>query len=70
LVLGGLVAAYQYVIGYTPDVEVLGCSLDVSCTERHIWEFGFVDFPFMSLVAFSLIGTLMLWAPPAGKADA
>lgn len=63
VVIGVVLAAYQYVISYVPDTEVLGCSLDVSCTERYIWEFGFVDFPFMSLVSFSLIATLMLWAP-------
>lgn len=56
---GGVIALYQYVLGYLPDAEVLGCSIDVSCTERYIWEFGFIDFPFMSLVAFAAIGCLL-----------
>jgi len=64
MVIGSILALYQYIIGYVPDAEVLGCSLDVSCTERYIWEFGFVDFPFMSLVGFSLMIALMLWASP------
>lgn len=63
-VIGGIFAAYQYVLGYFPDAEVLGCSIDVSCTERYIWEFGFVDFPFMSLVAFAFIGCLLACSPP------
>jgi disulfide bond formation protein DsbB len=61
--IGGLIAAYQYVLGYMPDAEVLGCSIDVSCTERFIWEFGFVDFPFMSLVAFAAIACLLACFP-------
>jgi hypothetical protein len=61
--IGGLIALYQYVLGYLPDAEVLGCSIDVSCTERYVWEFGFVDFPFMSLVAFALIGCLLACSP-------
>jgi disulfide bond formation protein DsbB len=64
MVIGAILALYQYIIGYIPDAEVLGCSLDVSCTERYIWEFGFVDFPFMSFVGFSLMISLMLWASP------
>ncbi len=64
MVIGAVLALYQYIIGYMPDAEILGCSLDVSCTERYIWEFGFVDFPFMSFVGFSLMISLMLWASP------
>ena len=64
MAIGAILALYQYVIGYMPDAEILGCSLDVSCTERYIWEFGFVDFPFMSFVGFSLMISLMLWASP------
>jgi disulfide bond formation protein DsbB len=63
VVIGGLLALYQYVLGYFPDAEVLGCSIDVSCTERYVWEFGFVDFPFMSLVAFASIGCLVACSP-------
>ena len=62
--IGGLLALYQYIVGYFPDAEILGCSLEVSCTERYIWEFGFVDFPFMSFVGFSLMIALMLWTSP------
>ena len=42
-----------------PDADVLGCSIDVSCTTRYVWEFGFVDFPFMSFVSFAAIGCLL-----------
>ena len=69
MVIGAVFALYQYIISYTPDVEVLGCSLDVSCTERFIWEFGFVDFPFMSLVGFSFMISLMLWTSPDDRTE-
>jgi disulfide bond formation protein DsbB len=69
MVIGGVLALYQYIIGYIPDAEVLGCSLDVSCTERYIWEFGFVDFPFMSFVGFSFMISLMLWASPGDQTE-
>jgi disulfide bond formation protein DsbB len=69
MVIGAVLALYQYVISYTPDAEVLGCSLDVSCTERFIWEFGFVDFPFMSFVGFSFMISLMLWTSPGRNTE-
>lgn len=69
MVIGGVFALYQYIIGYFPDAEILGCSLDVSCTERYIWEFGFVDFPFMSFVGFSLMISLMLWSSPGDRTE-
>ncbi len=68
MVIGAVLALYQYVIGYVPDAEILGCSIDVSCTERYVWEFGFVDFPFMSFVGFSFMMALMLWASPDDRA--
>ncbi len=69
MVIGAILAIYQYIIGYIPDAEILGCSLDVSCTERYIWEFGFVDFPLMSFVGFSLMISLMLWASPGDQTE-
>ncbi len=63
VVIGALFALYQYVLGYFPDSEVLGCSIDVSCTERYVWEFGFIDFPFMALVGFGFVGCLLACAP-------
>ena len=68
VLIGGLIAAYQYLLGYLPTTEILGCSIDVSCTERYIWEFGFVDFPFMSLVSFAAIGCL-LWCSSTRPGD-
>jgi disulfide bond formation protein DsbB len=67
MIIGAILALYQYIIGYTPDAEILGCSLDVSCTERYIWEFGFVDFPFMSFAGFSFMISLMLWTSPGDR---
>ncbi|MDH3470137.1 MAG: hypothetical protein OEM94_02350, partial [Acidimicrobiia bacterium] len=65
----GTIALYQYVLGFMPDAKILGCSLDVSCTERFLWEFGFIDFPLMSLVAFGLVVILVLKAREPGHQE-
>jgi len=68
-VIGATIALYQYVLGFMPDAEILGCSLDVSCTERFLWEFGFIDFPLMSLIAFALVVILVLKAREPGHQE-
>jgi disulfide bond formation protein DsbB len=70
VVVGAALALYQHALGYFPDAEVLGCSIDVSCTERYIWEFGFVDFPLMSFVAFAAIATLLRFFLPTDEEGA
>jgi disulfide bond formation protein DsbB len=38
------------------------CSLDAPCTERQVWEFGFVSIPFMAMSGFLFIIALLLVA--------
>ncbi len=58
--IGAAIAIYQYLIQAFPSLETPICGFGgVSCTDRWIWEFGFVSFPFMSLVSFALIAGLL-----------
>ena len=59
VVIGAVLAAYQYILQLNPSLESGFCGVDASCTERYIWQFGFVSFPFMSLVGFALIFVLL-----------
>ena len=59
VVIGAAIALYQYVLQLKPSLESGFCGVDASCTERYIWQFGFISFPFMSLVGFAMIFTLL-----------
>ncbi len=59
VVVGAVIALYQYVLQLRPGLESGFCGVDASCTERYIWQFGFISFPFMSLVGFALIFVLL-----------
>jgi disulfide bond formation protein DsbB len=57
-ILGFLIAAYHNLLYYGVIQEV--CAQGVSCTTRFFAWFGFITIPFLSLVAFAVITTLML----------
>lgn len=62
LTLGGIgVAAYQYIVQMVPGVDAACGAAGASCSERLVFEFGFVTIPFMGLVAFLMIFVLMLF---------
>lgn len=67
VVIGAVIAAYQYVLQIRPSLESGFCGVDASCTERYIWQFGFISFPFMSLIGFVMIGTLLYIAAKADE---
>ena len=46
-------------MGLLPDV-IAPCQAGISCTSRYVEYYGFVTIPFMSLIAFSVITTVML----------
>ncbi len=58
--LGAVIALYHYLlyIKIIPDTFA-PCSTGVSCTTKLIEWFGFINIPFLSLVAFILITILM-----------
>lgn len=54
--IGACFSAYHaWIQAYPPDGGSGFCSLEAPCTDRHVWEFGFVSLPFMALSAFVFI---------------
>lgn len=63
--IGGAVALYHsFLQWFPPEGGSSFCTRDAPCTERYVWEFGFVSLPFMALTAFLLIAVLVLPRPP------
>jgi len=59
--VGLVIAAYHsWIQAYPPTGGSSFCTLDAPCTERYVWEFGFVGIPVMALTAFAFILTMML----------
>jgi len=64
--IGALIAAYHTQLQAFPDQSSSFCTLAAPCTERYVWEFGFVSLPFMALVAFVFIIAMVLVARSSG----
>ncbi len=61
--VGVVVSAYHaWIQAYPPDGGSAFCTLDAPCTERFVWELGFVSIPFMAMSGFLFIITMMLLA--------
>jgi disulfide bond formation protein DsbB len=63
--IGGLIAAYHYAIQQFPSLEVGSCSVVVPCGTPYFEEFGFVTIPFLALVSFAAIITVLALDRPA-----
>lgn len=61
--IGWLIALFHVLLYYKiiPD-QLAPCALGVSCTTKFIEYFGFITIPFLSLVAFSSIIIVTLFA--------
>ncbi len=69
--VGVVIAAYHsFIQAFPPDSGTSFCTVDAPCTERYVWQFGFVSLPFMALCAFVFIIMLMLVAGPRRGASA
>ena len=63
--IGAVVSIYHsWIQAYPPVGGTSFCTLDAPCTERYVWEFGFVSLPLMAFSAFAFIITMMLFARP------
>ncbi len=61
-VIGALVALYHFLLNINVIPEKLApCTFGVSCTAKYFNFFGFINIPFLSLLAFISITILMLW---------
>lgn len=60
-VIGGSISLYHYAKQKIPALsEMLPCTVGVPCNEDYLNFFGFITIPFLALIAFALIATL-LW---------
>jgi disulfide bond formation protein DsbB len=60
LSIGAAIAAYHsWIQAYPPSNGTSFCSATASCTERYVWEFGFISLPFMALSAFVVMIALL-----------
>jgi disulfide bond formation protein DsbB len=60
-VIGGSISLYHYMEQKLPGMaKILPCSAGVPCNEDYLNWLGFINIPFMALVAFILI-TCLLW---------
>jgi disulfide bond formation protein DsbB len=60
--IASVVSLYHSKLQWFPDTSSSFCTLDAPCTERHVFEFGFVTIPFMALCGFAVIIGLMFLA--------
>lgn len=59
-VLGMAVASFHYAMQWLPDLAGGGlCTGGVPCSGRYINWLGFITIPFLSLIAFTLITTIL-----------
>jgi disulfide bond formation protein DsbB len=66
LAVGAVIAAYHsWIQAYPPEGGSSFCTATASCTDRYVWELGFVSLPFMALSACTFMIALLLVARPA-----
>jgi len=58
-ITGGLISGYHYLIQRLPDLAAGTCSSTTPCTAALVWKFDFVSIPFMALVSFAAIITVL-----------
>jgi disulfide bond formation protein DsbB len=63
--VGAVIASYHsWIQAFPPEGGTSFCTLDAPCTERYVWEFGFVSLPLMAFCGFAFIITMMVMARP------
>ena len=65
-VIGAILALFQYLLQWFPHWEAIGvCGSGPDCSATHIRYWGFITYPFISLLAFVVI--LILLSKARGK---
>ncbi|NND04173.1 MAG: disulfide bond formation protein B [Acidimicrobiia bacterium] len=57
--IGGLIAAYHYLIQHFPSLDSGACDPTAPCSSAYIWQWNFLSIPYMAGSAFALILTLI-----------
>lgn len=58
-VIGAVIAAYHTQLQAFPEQKTF-CDRNNPCTNRFVWEFGFISLPLMGLVALAFIITMIV----------
>jgi disulfide bond formation protein DsbB len=67
--IGGSISAYHYMIQQFPNLSTGVCSTAIPCTTPLVWKFDFVSIPFMALVSFAAIITVLALDRPKSTTD-
>ncbi len=60
--VGAAIALYHsFIQAFPPEGGSSFCTVEAPCTERYVWELGFVSIPFMALSGFLFIISLMVF---------
>ena len=62
VIVGLLLALYHTQLQAFPQQHPLFCIITDPCTDRDVWQFGFISLPFMAMSAFLFIGTMLTLA--------
>lgn len=65
--IGGTISAYHYLIQHFPNLSTGVCNTALPCTAALVWKFDFVSIPFMALVSFAAIITVLALDRPASS---
>tara|TARA_Y100000590_G_scaffold387683_1_gene461456 strand:+ start:1402 stop:1944 length:543 start_codon:yes stop_codon:yes gene_type:complete len=59
-ITGFLISGYHYLLQINlSNAEI--CSSEITCTEKWIWEYGYISIPMMGLTAFGIITILSIY---------
>ena len=67
-VLGGAISVYHYLIQWFPELQAGACDPTAPCAAFYVREFGFVSIPFMALMGFAAVATLLSSVRPHPEA--
>lgn len=63
IIIGWLIGIYHNLLYYEILPEAVApCRAGISCTTKFIEWFGFLTIPSLSLIGFTVIGILLIWA--------
>jgi disulfide bond formation protein DsbB len=57
--VGGAISTYHYTIQHFPSLATGSCDVFAPCSAAYVWKFDFVSIPFMALVSFATIVTVL-----------
>ena len=67
--IGITIATYHYTIQHFPDLSTGVCNTALPCTAALVWKYDFVSIPFMALVSFAAIITVLALDRPATQSS-